>query len=158
MIKKEFLKNENNAQQILQSTIQASKETIFHYLATTEGISQWFPQLSFKQKGTQLYLLFDMGDGTFEEMKVFEFKKDEKIVFEWAGGEVAFQLADANEGILLTLTEKLPLSFETISQDFSGWYSHMGNIKRISESGKIEEMDRQELDKFEKKAEQELFG
>lgn len=82
MIKKEFLKNENNAQQILQSTIQASKETIFHYLATTEGISQWFPQLSFKQKGTQLYLSFDMGDGTFEEMKVFEFKKDEKIVFE----------------------------------------------------------------------------
>lgn len=34
----------------------------------------------------------------------------------------------------------------------------MGNIKRISESGKIEEMDRQELDKFEKEVEQELFG
>lgn len=158
MIKKEFIKHENTAQQILQSTIHASKETIFQYLATTEGISQWFPQLSFKQEDNQLYLLFDMGDGTFEKMKVYELKKDEKIVFEWAGGDVAFQLSDTDEGTLLKLKETLPLSFGTVSQDFTGWYFHMGNIKRISETGEIEEMNKQELEKFEEEVEQELFG
>ncbi|MBY8909057.1 hypothetical protein ACBR55_10300 [Salinicoccus roseus] len=45
-------KDENNAYQTIRAEIDATPEAIFSYIGTTEGIRQWFPQLSFRQDET----------------------------------------------------------------------------------------------------------
>ena len=49
MIEREYATNSTHAQQTLSVVIDAEAEKVFRYLATTEGISSWFPELSFDE-------------------------------------------------------------------------------------------------------------
>ncbi|XVL41336.1 hypothetical protein AAA451_00630 [Staphylococcus equorum] len=46
----QYSKDGQGVYQTLKIDIDGDKETIFNYLSTTEGIQQWFPQLSFKKE------------------------------------------------------------------------------------------------------------
>ena len=76
MIEKQYSKDETHVKQKLSVKIDADKKEIFHYLATTEGISLWFPQLSIEDK----LVLFDMGDGIFEKMQLLDYQDRKSVV------------------------------------------------------------------------------
>lgn len=46
----QYSKDGQGVYQTLKIDIDGDKETIFNYLSTTEGIQQWFPQLSFEKE------------------------------------------------------------------------------------------------------------
>jgi uncharacterized protein YndB with AHSA1/START domain len=132
MMERKYSKDSKNAKQIITTQIQADQETVFHFLATTAGISTWFPQLSIKEEA----VLFDMGDGTFEKMALIDYTTNEHIAYEWATGKVEFQLEKTDNGTKLTLTETLPLNFTALAEDFTGWFVQMKNVKAVSETKK----------------------
>ncbi|NWK85104.1 hypothetical protein HYE69_09840, partial [Staphylococcus sp. GSSP0090] len=45
-----YSKDEQGAYQPLKITIEQDAKTVFNLLSTTEGIQQWFPQLSFEER------------------------------------------------------------------------------------------------------------
>lgn len=141
MIEKQYSKDESFVKQKLAVLIDAEKKDVFHFLATTEGISLWFPQLSIEEK----QVLFDMGDGIFEKMQLLDYKTDEHISYEWATGKIEFKLEEVKEGTRLVLEEALPLDFTAVPEDFTGWFVQMQNIQSVAETGSPAQIDRKEI-------------
>lgn len=152
MIEKQYSKDASFVKQKLAVFIDADKKDIFHYLATTEGISLWFPQLSIEEK----QVLFDMGDGMFEKMKLLDYKTDDHISYEWAAGKIEFKLADSSTGTQLILEEELPVNFTAIAEDFTGWYVQMLNIQSVAETGSPAKMNREEIMQVKKDIQAQL--
>ena len=157
MMERNYSKDTKNAYQTLSTTIQANKEEVFFHLATTEGISSWFPQLSITKEKDAAFVLFDMGEDTFEKMSLVDYKTDDYIAFEWAAGKVEFQLEEASEGTQLILKETLPLSFSAIHEDFTGWDVQMKNIKQVLETGTVGKVDPSEIKKVKETIKKNLF-
>lgn len=149
-------KDKQASYQSLEIEINAGTENVFFYLGTTAGISQWFPQLSFSKERESHKLFFDLGDGTFEEMEVREYDEPETIGFTWDVGYVKLSLREDGENTVLTLEEKLPFEFETISQDFTGWQFQIQNIKHISETGKPKDLKNMDFEAQKAKVAAEL--
>lgn len=158
MIQREYSKDSKNAYQILKTIIQADKSTVFRYLSTTDGISNWFPQLSINAKENKGFLLFDLGDDTFEKMSLLDFKTDENIAFEWTSGKVEFHLEETEDGTKLILKETLPLDFNAIPQDFTGWFVQMTNIKSVLETNSVADLDKTEIKKVREQIQKELLN
>jgi len=156
MIKKEYFKDAENAFQTLAAVIQADRPTVFRYLSTSEGISSWFPQLSLSKENNQSFIQFDMGDGTFEKMMLLDFTTDKQITYEWATGKITFELEEVENGTKLTFHETLPLNFEAIPQDFTGWFVQMKNIQSVLETGSAAELEPTEIKEIREQVKQEL--
>lgn len=153
-----YSKDSTQAKQVLNTVIQADKETVFNLLATSEGISSWFPQLSLDDDKDASAVLFDMGDGTFEKMALLDFTTNEAIAFEWSAGKVDFKLEDTDNGTSLTLTETLPIDFTALPQDFTGWYVQMLNVKSVAEDGESKKIDKEEIKAIRKEIEETLIN
>ncbi|KKK33543.1 hypothetical protein WN59_12435 [Salinicoccus sediminis] len=151
-----YSKDQEAAYQTLSLTIEAAPRDIFHYLGTTEGISQWFPQLAFSTEDNILKLIFDLGDGNYEEMTVEEYDEPNAIGFTWDTGYVRLILEPDGQNTILTLEERLPFEFGNIPQDFTGWQFQVRNIKHISETGSPKEMGDADFKEQEAKAAKEL--
>lgn len=145
MIRKDYSINKEKVTQTLTTEIEADRKTVFKYLATTEGISAWFPQLTLSKEDDEQLVLFDMGDGTYEKMALLDYKTDEHISYEWASGKVSFTLEDTVSGTKLQLKEELPKDFPAIPEDFTGWYVQMTNVKSVSETGKVAKLDKEHI-------------
>src|SRR5699024_1789874 len=157
MMERNYSKDTKNAYQTLSTTIQANKEEVFFHLATTEGISSWFQQLSITKEKDAAFVLFDMGEDTFEKMSLVDYKTDDYIAFEWAAGKVEFQLEEASEGTRLILKETLPLSFSAIPEDFAGWDVQTKNIKQVLETATVGKVDPSEIKKVKEIIKKNLF-
>lgn len=153
MIEREYATNDTHAKQTLSVVIDAKADQVFGYLATTEGISIWFPELSFNDEKE---VLFDMGDGTYERMNILNMEKDRLIAYEWGTGQVAFELTEHDGKTKLTFTEILPFTFGAVSQDFAGWDYHMTNIKEVVETGTVDEMRMEEFNQRKTEIEAEI--
>ncbi|MCG1010731.1 SRPBCC domain-containing protein [Salinicoccus sp. ID82-1] len=129
-----YHKDERNVYQTIREVIAASPQHVFSYLGT-EGISQWFEELSFSETESGKKLIFDLGDGTFEEMEVLVYEMPGRIGFTWDVGEVYFTLEPADNETELKLEQRLPFEFGHIAQDFTGWQFQVKNLKHISETG-----------------------
>lgn len=146
-----------NAYQTIEIEIDAAAEEIFHYISTTEGIRQWFPELTFDDEPWPEKLVFDLGDGEWEYMDILEFSYKNRITFTWDVGDVTIELDEFDSGrTLLTLKERLPFRFENIARDFTGWYFQVQNIKHISETGNPQELDMEVFKKQEETIKKEL--
>lgn len=144
---------DTNAYQKVMIEIDSSPEHIFTYLGTTKGIKQWFPELSFK--GTER-LIFDLGNEEIEEMEILRYQNPDFIHFTWDEGEVEILLDGDENKTQLVLNERLPFSFETIPQDFSGWQFQVRSIKHIAEHGVPKELDKQKFEAVQKEIEKNL--
>lgn len=153
MIVREYSKSPDSSQQTLSIVIDAPPKKVFETLATTNGISSWFPELSFKNAGT---ILFDMGDGNVEPLEVYEFKSNERLAFDWFSGTITVHLNAYDGKTKLTFNEVVPETFQNISRDFAGWDAHMTNIKDVVETGNVEELDMDAFNEQQNKIETEL--
>jgi hypothetical protein len=146
MIERNYFKDATSVQQELKTLIDADKQTIFHLLATTEGITKWFPQLSIEDE----QVLFDLGDGSFEKMRLLDYQTNDHISYEWAAGKIHFQLDDVEQGTQLILKEALPNDFKAFPEDFTGWYVQMKNVKNTAENGEPIKFDKEEIKEVKK--------
>lgn len=150
--------DDNNAYQTIEIEIDATAENIFYYISTAEGIRQWFPELSFDDEPRPEKLVFTLGDDDWEYMDVLEFSDKKRIIFTWGAGDIQMELDEVDDGrTVLMLKERLPLTYEGIARDFTGWYFQAQNIRKISETGEPEALD-QEAFKQQKAAIKEELG
>lgn len=151
-----YSKDKQAAYQTLSIEIEGAPKEIFYYLGTTEGITQWFPELAFTKEENNHKLIFDLGDGDYEEMEVQEYHEPNVIGFTWDIGYVRMVLEESGENTMLTFEERLPFEFETIARDFTGWQFQVKNIKHISETGEAKDMDAVDFREEEAKVDAEL--
>ena len=146
-----------NAYQTIEIEIDATAENTFHYIGTAEGIKQWFPELTFDDEPRPEKLVFTLGDGDWEYMDVLEFSDKKRIIFTWHAGDIQMELDELDNGkTVLTLKERLPLTFENIVRDFTGWYFQAQNIRKISETGEPQELDEEAFKNQEEAIKKEL--
>lgn len=146
-----------NAYQTIEIEIDATAENTFHYIGTADGIKQWFPELTFDDEPRPEKLVFSLGDDDWEYMDVLEFSDKKRIIFTWDAGDIQMELDEVDDGkTVLTLKERLPLTFENIVRDFTGWYFQTQNIKHISETGEPQELDQEAFKKQEETIKKEL--
>ncbi|RBA03742.1 SRPBCC domain-containing protein [Staphylococcus arlettae] len=143
-----YSQDDNGAYQTAKTYIEATPQTVFKYLSTTEGIQQWFPQLEVDERAVDGHIYFHLEGDNYETMHITEFAEDQRISYTWDVGEVKFQLEADNNSTILTLEEYLPYTFPHIILDFAGWQFQLDNVKHVIEQG--EPIDQQNLD-FENK-------
>lgn len=152
-----YEKDQKNAKQVITESINASIEDVFYYIGTTAGIQIWFPQLTFI--GNELdpdELHFDLGEGNTEKMNILSYEKNKELSYTWDVGKVSFHLEENNGNTELTFKEELPTKFGNVSQDLTGWYFQIKNIKSVSESGEQEKMDMIDFKEHQDEVEKEL--
>ena len=132
----QYSKDGQGVYQTLKINIDADKEAIFNYLSTTEGIQQWFPQLSFETREVHGKMYFHLEEEDDLEMTITHFEENKVVGFTWDIGTVKFELNRKNQQTELTFIEYLPFEFPNIILDFAGWQFHMESIKSIAETGK----------------------
>ncbi|PHK50535.1 SRPBCC domain-containing protein [Staphylococcus edaphicus] len=146
-----YSKDEQGAYQTLKITIKQDAATVFKYLSTTEGIQQWFPQLSFEDRKVGGKMKFHMDGQADMEMEITAIEENETIGFTWDIGTVRFDLHDSGNETVLIFDECLPFEFPHIVLDFSGWQFQMESIKRVVETGSP--LDQKDCDFDSKKQE-----
>lgn len=129
-----YLKGEQGITQNVIQHIDANTDQVFPYLSTTEGIQQWFPQLSFKDQEVGGTVVFNMED-TRQEMEITHYEPNKVVGFTWDKGTVKFVLAEMQGSTQITLEEHLPHEFPHIAADFTGWQFHMKSIQQLVEKG-----------------------
>lgn len=144
-MKRCYHKTDTHFTQLLSIEINANVNTIMSYLSTSKGIQQWFPQLSFHQEGNQKVLLFNMNE-TSIQMSVLD-ETNDTIAFTWGEGTVTLQVIEQHDFAELKLTEVMPVSYDMLVKDFTGWLCQMDNIKYVSETGNPLPLD---MSKFHK--------
>lgn len=153
MIEREYASSTNSTQQTLSIVVDASPEKVFEYLTTTDGISSWFPELSFKNSDA---ILFNMGNGQVERLEIYALNKNERLSFDWFTGKATFHLSEYDGKTKLIFNEVVPNTFQNIARDFAGCDKHLKNIKNVIETGSIEEMDMTAFKKQQHKIKTEL--
>jgi uncharacterized protein YndB with AHSA1/START domain len=65
---------------------------------------------------------FDMGDGTFEEMRITHLEPYSVLEYTWGEDEVRFELHPVQEGCRLVLTEIIHSMTSHTPRDLAGWH------------------------------------
>lgn len=127
--------DETHAHQTIDVSIHSHKSHVFKLLGTTEGIKQWFPELSFEEERAGSQLIFDLGNNEHEYAKITDYHPNNHIGYDWDQGHVDFSLEENGDTVTLTFKESLPFTFETIANDFTGWYFQIQSVKKLAETG-----------------------
>ncbi|MEB7816150.1 SRPBCC domain-containing protein [Mammaliicoccus sciuri] len=127
--------DETHAHQTIDVSIHSHKSHVFKLLGTTEGIKQWFPELSFEEERAGSQLIFDLGNNEYEYAKITDYHPNDHIGYDWDQGHVDFSLEENGDTVTLTFKESLPFTFETIANDFTGWYFQIQSVKKLAETG-----------------------
>ncbi|MFD2043886.1 SRPBCC family protein [Ornithinibacillus salinisoli] len=94
-------------------------------------LQQWFDELhveDLRQGGT---ILFDMGDGTYEEMKITELDHQAVLEFDWDKDRVRFHFMEEDNGCELTLIETINELTEHTPKDLAGWHVCLDVIEAL---------------------------
>ncbi|MBA1353408.1 MULTISPECIES: SRPBCC domain-containing protein [Staphylococcus] len=138
----QYAKDQSGIYQTINLKIKSDAHSIFDYLSTTEGIQQWFSQLSFQERVEGGKMLFHLDDSEDLEMRITHFEANKRIGFTWDIGKVKFELYEHQSYVEFIFYEYLPFEFPHITLDFAGWQFQIESIKNIAETGKpLEQQD-----------------
>lgn len=131
------LKKENNKYIMnIEFSAKWNIEEIWDFMATNDGLSKWFPELSLKNEE----LHFNMDD-FHEVMIVIENEKNETLYFNWDKAKVRFTLEDNVNQREVKLNEEMEFDFPNKVNDMTGWLVHMTRLEKIFNNEKAESLD-----------------
>lgn len=111
----------------IQYSINFSKQQAWHWLATSQGLAVWFPELSIEGEGNSAKLVFQMEDFR-EEMAILEYIEEQLIRYEWDQAVVAFELSGSDKEPVVTFTERIPADYHNdygdATSELAGWSIH----------------------------------
>lgn len=97
-------------------------EKVWEMLTANEKLSGWFAELRVEDLREGGLITFDMGDGTFEEMKITAFKHLSVLEYTWGNDLVRFELYPEPEGgCTLILQEFIRELNDHSPRDLAGW-------------------------------------
>jgi len=110
---------------------EADKESVWAFLTTDERLSLWFAEIQIGELSETGYLEFILPNETLT-MPIIVFESGDKLAFQWASGEVCFEIKE-EQGTLLKFSEKLPPEFPAWHRDIAGWSFVLSQLKSAIE-------------------------
>ncbi|MBB6217689.1 uncharacterized protein YndB with AHSA1/START domain [Anaerosolibacter carboniphilus] len=120
-----------------------SVEKVWSSLTENDKLSKWFSELQvddLREGGT---IRFDMGDGTFEELKIIELKAYSVLEYTWGNDRVRFELYPESDGCRLILIEKISKFTDHLSKDLAGWHVCLDVINALLNEKTLESRESQ---------------
>lgn len=99
-----------------------SVEKVWAFLTENGKLQKWFAELRVEELREGGRILFDMGNGTFEEMRIIELRAPSVLEYTWADDRVRFELYPEGEGCRLVLIETLNRVTDHTPRDLAGWH------------------------------------
>ncbi|QQZ09683.1 SRPBCC family protein [Heyndrickxia vini] len=118
--------------------LQHPVEKVWAMLTDNQKLSKWFSELRVKDLRKGGMMLFDMQDGTFEEMEITEFEMYSILEYTWAEDNVRFELYKEQDGCLLILNETINKMTNHTPKDLAGWHVCLDVISALLDGRTIE--------------------
>jgi len=118
--------------------IEHSIELVWAMVTDNEELEKWFQELRIGDPCKGGFMKFDMQDGNFEELEIFEYSLLSVLEFDWFGDVVRFELYPEQDGCLLIFTEKFKTINEQRIKDLAGWHVCLDVIKSLLDGEPIE--------------------
>ncbi|EUJ51745.1 SRPBCC domain-containing protein [Paenilisteria rocourtiae] len=110
---------------------------VWDLIATTKGFAQWFPELSIGEPGVDGLILFDFGNGEYEEMTITVYEPQSILEYTWDKNMVRFELVGQDNKIKLRFTEEINEKTTHTPRDISGWHMCLEKIQGILEGKEV---------------------
>lgn len=106
---------------------------VWAMLIDNKRLKEWFPELEVKELGTGGMILFDMQDGTYEEMPILDYVEGKVLEFVWGEDKVRFEIHadDSDETSTLLLSEKITFLTDHTPKDLAGWHVCLDAIETL---------------------------
>lgn len=115
-------KVENGYTATFEHHFKHSVEEVWAYLTDNDKLPQWFSELRVDELREGGVIQFDMGNGTFEEMRILELEMYSILEYTWGEDIVRFELSQEIDGCLLVLIEKINTITDHTPRDLAGWH------------------------------------
>lgn len=116
-------------------------EQVWAMLTDNEELEKWFQELSIGDPLKGGFMKFDMQDGKFEQLEIFEYTLLSVLEFDWFGDVVRFELRPEQDGCLMIFTEKFTTTTEQRIKDLAGWHVCLDVIKSLLDGKPIDSRD-----------------
>ena len=113
-------------------------ENVWAMLTDNEELEKWFQELRIGDPRKGGFMKFDMQDGKFEELEIFEYSLLSVLEFDWFGDVVRFELHPEQDGCLMIFTEKFTTITEQRIKDLAGWHVCLDVIKSLLDGKPID--------------------
>jgi uncharacterized protein YndB with AHSA1/START domain len=134
----EVIQVENGYTATFERHFAQGTDQVWEMLTDNEKLQLWFPELRVEELKKGGAISFNMGDGTFENMAITDFREGKVLAFEWAEDEVRFELEEENGGTRLWLIEFIRRITPHTARDLAGWHVCLDVIEALLEEKKIE--------------------
>ncbi|MFS0872618.1 SRPBCC family protein [Paenibacillus xylanilyticus] len=113
-------------------------QKVWSFLTENDKLSKWFSELQIEDLREGGLVKFDMGDGTFEEMRITHFEPYTVLAYTWGEDEVRFELQRAQEGCQLVLMETIHNITSHTAKDLAGWHVCLDAIGALLDEHTLE--------------------
>ncbi|RFB14721.1 activator of Hsp90 ATPase 1 family protein [Bacillus sp. HNG] len=131
-------KNEPNYIATFNRHYLHSIDEVWAMLTDNDKLPTWFPELKVDDLRKGGRILFDMGNGTFEEMTITDFHDQSVLEFTWADDSVRFELTSEPEGCKLFLIETITKLTDHTPRDLAGWHVCLDVIGMLLDGKQVE--------------------
>ncbi|MEH7225339.1 SRPBCC family protein [Bacillus sp. JJ1566] len=131
-------KNEQNYIATFERHYPHSIDEVWAMLTDNDKLPTWFPELKVDDLRKGGRILFDMGNGTFEEMSITDFSNRSVLEFTWADDSVRFELTSEQEGCKLLLIETITKLTDHTPRDLAGWHVCLDVIGILLDGKQVE--------------------
>lgn len=111
---------------------------VWSYLTENDRLASWFSELRVEDLREGGTIKFDMQDGTYEEMKILEFKLLAVLEYTWGEDRVRFELYPEPEGCRLVLVERIRKLTDHTPKDLAGWHVCLDVIHALLDDRTVE--------------------
>jgi uncharacterized protein YndB with AHSA1/START domain len=115
-------KNEPNYIATFERHYPHSVDEVWAMLTENDKLKSWFSELKVDELRRGGRILFDMGNGNFEEMIITDFSDHAALEYTWGDDKVRFELSPEPNGCKLLLIETITKLTDHTPRDLAGWH------------------------------------
>jgi len=123
----------------IQRLLSHSIHDVWNMLTDNSKLNQWFSELKVEDLRVGGTISFDMGDGSYEYMKIIAVQAPNLLHYTWAEDNVRFQLSEVEGGTNLIFCEEISGVTEHTPRDIAGWHVCLDVIQAILDGAVIED-------------------
>lgn len=136
-------KNEPNYIATFERHYPHSIDEVWAMLTDNDKLPTWFAELKVDELRKGGRILFDMGNGTFEEMTITDFSDHSVLEYTWAEDSVRFELTPEQDGCKLLLIETITKLTDHTPRDLAGWHVCLDVIGVLLDGKQVENRKQQ---------------
>ena len=102
--------------------IEQPVERVWAMLTDNRELAKWFQELRVGEPSKGGCMKFDMGDGKFKALEIFEYSPFSVLAFDWFGDSVRFELQSVQDGCVVVFQERFTTITKQTAKDLAGWH------------------------------------